>query len=181
MPSLLIQTENLCATVCIKFAWCSLKALPAPSWVTKFCDAKNSILKFQNVTMKHMTWRESRCRAEQRSAGLRVCFNQQTGRRGEERWQRWTKQGAKERDSWWERPGRNTERRERETYYRHRLITMYSPTLTGTRRGHNTHTWDLPLAKRKAHFSQREVCRDPLINNDAPGFRHVHLRQLTVY
>lgn len=27
-----------------------------------------------------------------------------------------------------------------ETYYSHRLITMYSPTLTGERLGHNTHT-----------------------------------------
>lgn len=29
---------------------------------------------------------------------------------------------------------------QRETYYSHTLITMYSPTLTGTRLGHNTHT-----------------------------------------
>lgn len=35
---------------------------------------------------------------------------------------------------------RQTQRDKRETYYSHRLITMYSPTLTGTRLGHNTHT-----------------------------------------
>ncbi len=29
---------------------------------------------------------------------------------------------------------------ERETYYSHTLITMYSPALTGTCLGHNTHT-----------------------------------------
>lgn len=32
------------------------------------------------------------------------------------------------------------QREESETYYGHRLITMYSPTLTSTRLGHNTHT-----------------------------------------
>lgn len=61
--------------------------------------------------------------------------------------------------------------------------TNYSvlTTLTGTHVGHNTHTWDLPLAERRANFIQQEVCGDPLINNNAPGFRHLHLLQLTGY
>lgn len=79
------------------------------------------------------------------------------------------------------REAKQKQREERETDYSHRLITMYSPTLTGSRLGHNTHTWDLPLAERRAHLSQRGVYSDPLINNDATGFRHVHLHQLTGY
>lgn len=34
-----------------------------------------------------------------------------------------------------------------ETDYSHTLITMSSPTLTGPRLGHNTNTWDLPMAE----------------------------------
>lgn len=38
------------------------------------------------------------------------------------------------------REATHKQREERDAEYSHRLITMYSPTLTGPRLGHNTHT-----------------------------------------
>lgn len=48
-----------------------------------------------------------------------------------------------------------------ETDYSHTLITMSSPTLTGPRLGHNTNTWDLPMAEWRAGLANgrsAEIC-----------------------
>lgn len=78
---------------------------------------------------------ENRCRAEEWSTDS--VYNVSTNEQAELR--KMEKAGGKE-EGQLVREARQTQREERETYYSHRLITIYSPTLTGTRLGHNTHT-----------------------------------------